>query len=728
MDLKSFLAEPTQKSGGGLAAFLDGGKPADEWESTEYGFKVKPAVTSDTGKPTVQRDDGAVWYGPEQGNTGKPGWFTAQGERAKDAPGSESLWDQLKGSVKYGVKKSVIGARQMRAESEAQRMPMVPEGSEIGAKFQNLAQEELKASTQAATQAKKEFQQETGGGLIPTIVSEAADPVNYIPVAGPLAKIKAVSKLGKLAVSAVKGGLSAIPAAALRPVAEGGTRDMTGEVVGGAVGGPLFEKVVGPGLAKTINTIRGRAAKGAIAPAAKRFVEDLNLLGISEDVYTAGQALGKGGVKAAEGTLREVPFVGDKAKLQRGLEELTRKVQNIDGNLQAQMKKAGYQTEEALENAYAAGDRNARRIMEDVIPKAEDDAYKIIKASTDAEKARRAKVVNEEFRIVDDLTEGSGNVDTSGTNSVINQHLAENAEYGGNPLAIKELEEIQRLLMNPADYRNTRRFADRIGAKANKLGEKFDDPDFTRAAYVLRDVRDALRGDMKFHVETEAPQAIGALDNAMNSYKKLMVPYKGDNLQKVLDAVNPDETIGRIIDKKGVQHAMEQIYPHAGEKGKAAIKYAWFHDKLEKAMTGDQFSPGRLATALEDDLGKAGVIFQGKDLWEMQALANVLRRMDNTPLGTAVINNGLKAAKYLAIGGAAGAGMAGGAPAVGALFGIGMFAKFLTQGPGKKYLIASSKFPPGSEQYEKILEKAFSQMPRMYGVSAANELGIEETP
>ncbi len=66
--------------------------PADEWKPTQYGFKVKDAVTPDTGKPTVQREDGAVYYGPEQGNRGKAGWFNDKGQRMPDDLQAKASW------------------------------------------------------------------------------------------------------------------------------------------------------------------------------------------------------------------------------------------------------------------------------------------------------------------------------------------------------------------------------------------------------------------------------------------------------------------------------------------------------------------------------------------------------------------------------------------------------------------------------------------------------------
>ena len=52
-----------------------------DWQS-----QVKPVPTFN-GKQSVQRSDGAVWYGPDQGNTRNAGWFDAKGNRAGDAPG-----------------------------------------------------------------------------------------------------------------------------------------------------------------------------------------------------------------------------------------------------------------------------------------------------------------------------------------------------------------------------------------------------------------------------------------------------------------------------------------------------------------------------------------------------------------------------------------------------------------------------------------------------------------
>jgi len=60
-----------------------------EWKSDpKYPFKFRDIVTPE-GVQTVQREDGALWFGQEQGNKGTAGWFDAGGNRAYDVPASQ---------------------------------------------------------------------------------------------------------------------------------------------------------------------------------------------------------------------------------------------------------------------------------------------------------------------------------------------------------------------------------------------------------------------------------------------------------------------------------------------------------------------------------------------------------------------------------------------------------------------------------------------------------------
>jgi len=79
--------------GNSKATGIDYGNSEEAWIDRGQGFKTKSTITSDTGKPSFKRKpDNAVWYGPEQGNTGKPGWFNEKGQRMPYNP-SDSLLD-----------------------------------------------------------------------------------------------------------------------------------------------------------------------------------------------------------------------------------------------------------------------------------------------------------------------------------------------------------------------------------------------------------------------------------------------------------------------------------------------------------------------------------------------------------------------------------------------------------------------------------------------------------
>lgn len=101
--LKDRVAKLRAEQGGAPAGDQPQAQPEQqpEWMETQYGFKVRGAVTPDTGKPTVQREDGALWYGPEQGNTGKAGWFQSSGLRA--GSGMETTGAGLTGAVVRGA-------------------------------------------------------------------------------------------------------------------------------------------------------------------------------------------------------------------------------------------------------------------------------------------------------------------------------------------------------------------------------------------------------------------------------------------------------------------------------------------------------------------------------------------------------------------------------------------------------------------------------------------------
>lgn len=78
--------------------------PSNGWQPTQYGFKVRPGMTPDTGKPTVEREDGAYYYGPEQGNPNGASWMFKDPKTGLSVPAPSQPWAQK------GVLSSQFGA------------------------------------------------------------------------------------------------------------------------------------------------------------------------------------------------------------------------------------------------------------------------------------------------------------------------------------------------------------------------------------------------------------------------------------------------------------------------------------------------------------------------------------------------------------------------------------------------------------------------------------------
>jgi hypothetical protein len=83
--------DQTPKTQAPVAQQASSANPYDSVSPSDWQKRIEPTTTFN-GKQSVKRlDDGAVWYGPEHGNTDpKGGWFDEKGNRVGDAPGMPS--------------------------------------------------------------------------------------------------------------------------------------------------------------------------------------------------------------------------------------------------------------------------------------------------------------------------------------------------------------------------------------------------------------------------------------------------------------------------------------------------------------------------------------------------------------------------------------------------------------------------------------------------------------
>ncbi len=257
--------------------------PATEWQDTQYGFKVRNFVTTDTGKPTVQREDGAVWYGPEQGNTGKAGWFQSSGLRA--GSGMETTGAGLTGAVVRGVGPYAAGVGAGGAIAG-------PPGAAVGVAATGLAKLVGDPLTQAAndlgifntkqwtTSEAIQHGMDWLGITPATTPSERVVQAGSEAVGGAMGGLglgQVMQRSGSPVVQGVGQQLASNPAQQLLGAATGGVSSQVASEMGvgkwGQLGAGLAGSLVGGLAPKPSQTLaeveREAVSRGLIAPAAQ---------------------------------------------------------------------------------------------------------------------------------------------------------------------------------------------------------------------------------------------------------------------------------------------------------------------------------------------------------------------------------------------------------------------------------------------------------------------------
>lgn len=220
---------------------------------------LKP-VTTHNGKQSVQREDGAVWYGPDQGNTGKPGWFNDEGFRAPDAPVTGVLYHPILENLSHAATGTVIGAMQGLAHA----------GAGISDAFSGSPDHPLmKNIDKAAQEYEQQYQREKykgPGSTAAEIAGAFAVPVPGIGPAGNTAK-------AMIARGLVQGGTYA----ATQPITNGGADYITKKAKQtglGALAGGIATPIVG-GLSEGASRLLDKAKRLGNTPAVGEFLSNL---------------------------------------------------------------------------------------------------------------------------------------------------------------------------------------------------------------------------------------------------------------------------------------------------------------------------------------------------------------------------------------------------------------------------------------------------------------------
>jgi hypothetical protein len=458
-------------------------------------------------------------------------------------------------------------------------------------------------------------------------------------------------------------------------------------------------------------------------------------------------------MRKAEVGLESVPFVGMGTFRQGQDQEASRAATGMAQQLLEEMNAQGWSNIGQVQRAAQAGRKGAQALLAE-IDAAGSDWTRILQASGNlklfqgklAADAAYDKVgqlaaqhgevpLTETMRILEELRR-NGAVDIlpeESTASVLNKIYTRLNAEAAVPAAQRGAQavggEVATTALPPQSMADTsfeglRRLRSRLGGMIQDGKKGANAAVGTEGTGILERLRGAVEKDMEAFAKSNGPDLATAWRDADRIYKTQVVPFKDRALASAMKSATPDEIFDQFM-KRGREGRAANFYEALDPKGQAAVRVGFVENALEKAMNpgqGDQaavFSPGRFAKYLEDMRKPLGVALKGRDKWELDGLAKLMRHVEragqfaeNPPTGNRLMQ--------LAVGG----GLAGAAKFVDPWAAVGVWGStktakvLLTTPAGKRLLLAAAELPVGSKVLQDLVE---NQLPKVLSRAATPE-------
>lgn len=671
--------------------FIDA--PSPDWKT-----QVKP-IDLGNGKQSVQRSDGGVWFGPEQGNKGKPGWFTANGLRLGDAPGKlTSLNDSA-------INEMMLKNREIQGKSTLGQMVPPPVAGmtqgvidTVSAPAQlithTLGSNAMDAPVNALEQNyQQNMMPSTGGRMVgqalPLIAtmggSQAANaPAQVLTTAQ---KVKAaLAGIGKATATGAVAAPALTPETNVQGDADYWARKQaeakTGAIVGGALG--------------TAGQVIGGVASKLAQPMAPE-AQAIQDLGDKFGVRTLAPDLAPPGQMAKLGVIAEsVPGSGmvdqrlaQQAEAQAAAQKLLDQ-HGFSGDVPATIQ-------QGLKNQLATGKANARSA----------------------------------YDLVGQLSEGKGNVPLDQTLKAIqNAKASEASAVVPDQGLVGLLDKMETRLTDPKSgvdlsYTGVRGLRSDLGNMISDYYKGTNAATGSKGVQVLQGVKGALENDLANFTNQNGPDIANAAKQADSIYKSQVVPFKDQVVRTALKNSEPDQIYKAIV-AQGPDRA-QKFYSTLDSNGQAAVRSQMVQNAMDAATQGPQpFSPAKFAQSLEKISDSTGVFFKGQDKMELDGLTNLMRHVQRSGQVGENPTNGQRAIQALILGEGGGAvlGAFAGhpaamvAPAVSVASANGLTRLFASN-VGKRLLLGASSATPGSAVMENLVEK---DLPRVLSLPAASNI------
>ena len=682
--------------GGGRDLFAEPSATPDGFQPTQYGFKAKP-IDLGNGKQSVQREDGGVWFGPDQGNAGKPGWFDAQGNRLGDAPGkAPSLNDRAINHMR-------------EKEREVSRLPIL--GQVVPAQLSGAAKglvdtvtgpaqllahaagsNALDAPIDQIDQYYRGNWQASGGGqalgqAVPFLMTAGGSAAPQAAQA--LTKAQAVRQallnIGKATATGAVAAPALTPETGVQGSEDFWNRKASEAKMGAAMGGGLGTLGVG------VEALAGRL-KAPLTPEAQ-VIQDLgerfgvrtlapdlaaNRPGLSKTAVLAESVPGSGMVAQRTAQQAEARAAAEKLLAQHGIEG------DAATTIQQGLKNKFDQTNAAKNALYdevanAAGDRRV------FLP----ETFDALQKATDEAQASGLPE-NSVQKLVDTL---------------------KSRLYQGR-------DEAGRVMAPAADttFTGMQKTRSDLGDEITRLYKAGD----AKGARILKGVKDAVNKDMEaFATKSGDTDLASKWQAADDFYRKEYVPLKDQVVKNARETSEADQIFKKIV-AAGPDRA-QKFYNALDTNGQAAVRSQMIQNAMDAATAHGVFSPAKFAQSLEKIKDQTGVFFNGNDKFELDGFANLMRHIQRAGQINENPTNGQRLVQTLIAGegiGATGTAMMGhpaalAAPALSMATARGI-TKLFASPAGKRFLLSASDLKAGSTAMDNLITK---QLPAIVGAS-----------
>lgn len=568
--------------------------------------------------------------------------------------------------------------------------------------------EAVPAFTRQAEQGRQAFEQQYGG-LPGTGLGQAIGeygPLMAIPGGGQTAA-------ARIAI----GGLTGAGIGGSRFVPEGGSR-LRNTLFGFGAG------VMGAGVAEGLS-----AAVGKVANLRRGIFQDPNAAAAIQTGKEAGVPVFYPDVsksplvKKVGMGLEELPVIGMSGQRVAQAEAAQRATANLSDDLLHKAVRADYRGLKVIQDKAAKGDRGAQRLVQEMTD-AGDDVGKIVQTSGNVRAFLVKKIADRKYDKLSSLADPKGPIQATQTFKQIDDAIAQaNNSINPDTGAVKLLTNLKEKLQG-ANFSTARQFRSEISKEIDATFKGTIQGAGAGRANVLGDVKQALEADLASFARTQGGDIFKAWRGADTYYKSQVIPYTERQLATALKKADADEIYSMFI-KRGLESKPQRFYTALDPKGRAAVRYGMVNqarDAATKELDGRvAFSPATFSNKLAGIEKATGVFFKGADKARIDGYRNLMSTVQRAGQAFERPPTGVRLATYAAGGGVLAATAA--EPVTGALILTGAAAtKYLwTTERGTKFLLAASRYQPGSPEMLRLIEAISRQAPKAAAVAATSE-------